>query len=366
MNTSQKKNRYAVWALTENGVVLAGRLATQIDSVDLFLSKSLESRMEIKLSPGSHFFGKLSNSVKKEFHRYKGHIFITSTGIAVRVSAPYLRGKTIDPAVVVVDDSGRHAISLLSGHIGGANLLAQKVARIIGAEAVITTATDINRRPAIDMLAVERDLYIENPSAIKNVNMAILREERLDFHDPYQLMVKALDPLPVNIVDSAIGTDKTITWSGHTGRAGVFIDDIQVDLPSHVLVLRPATLVAGIGCNRNTDSEEILWLLEEVLTRHRLSPKSLTAMATASIKKDEAGLLAAAETYGLPIRFYEKDQLNRVENIKTPSEMAEKHIGVKSVCEAAALLGTSGGKLIVPKQKTPNVTVAIARIACTS
>ena len=366
MNSRRNKDRCAVWALTENGVALAGRISEQISAVDIFLSKPLKTLMGKKISPGTRFFDKLSNSVKKEFHRYKGHIFITSTGIAVRVTAPYLRGKTIDPAVVVVDDNGRHAISLLSGHIGGANLLTQKVALIIGANAVITTATDINGLPAIDLLAVERELYIENPEAIKDVNMAILRSERLDFHDPYQLMTKALDALSVDIVEPPIGTDKTTKWLGHAQRAGVFIDDIQVELPSQVLVLRPPTLVAGIGCNRNTDREEILGLLRKVLTRHSLSPKSLVAIATASIKKDEAGLLAAAKTYGLPIRFYEKDQLNRVENIKTPSEMAEKHIGVKSVCEAAALLGTSGGKLIVPKQKTPNVTVAIARIAYTS
>jgi len=366
MNSIPHKDGYAVWALTTNGVGLACAIAAHIASVDIYLSRSLESETAIKTLAGTRFFASLSDSLATVFHRYRGHIFITSTGIAVRVTAPLLRGKTVDPAVVVVDDSGKHAISLLSGHIGGANALTQTVSHITGAEAVITTATDVNRRPAIDTLAVERSLFIENPAAIKDVNMAILRNQRLEFHDPYRLMVVALDPSMVNVADPPDTPDALSIWPGMVERAGVFIDDIRVDLPPHVLILRPATLVAGIGCNRNTAKEEIMGLLEKVLDRNNLSPYSLKAIATASLKKDEPGLLAAAGAYGLPIRFYEKDELNRVEHIITPSEMAKKHIGVKSVCEAAALLATAGGNLIVTKQKTPNVTVAIARIAFTS
>ncbi len=365
MKTVQPKNGYAVWALTPNGVGLAATIAANIAAVDVYLSRSLKTGSGAIPLTKALFFSRLSDSLAPVFQRYRGHIFITSTGIAVRLTAPLLRGKTVDPAVVVVDDRGRHVISLLSGHIGGANTLTDTVARIIGAEPVITTATDVNRRPAIDLLAIERKLYIENPVAIKSVNMAILRNQRLEFHDPYRLMVDAIDANLLNMVDPP-GMEATVRgWTGSGGRAGVYIDDIRVDLPPEVLILRPATLVAGIGCNRNTAKEEIQRLVEHVLDSHTLSPHSLTAIATASLKKDEPGLLAAAEEYGLPIRFYKKDELNRVENIKTPSAMAEKHIGVKSVCEAAALLAAAGGKLIVAKQKTPNVTVAIARIAST-
>ncbi len=366
MKTVQQKDGYAVWALTPNGVGLAATLAADMAAVDVYLSGSLKIDTGTLPTAEARFFSSLSDSLAPVFHRYRGHIFITSTGIAVRVTAPLLRGKTVDPAVVVVDDRGRHAISLLSGHIGGANTLAHTVARIIGAEPVITTATDVNRRPAIDVLAVECGLFIENPVAIKYVNMAILRSQRLDLHDPYCLMVDALDSNLVNRVDPAGADAKMREWTGSAGRAGVFIDDIRVDVPPEVLILRPATLVAGIGCNRNTAEKEIQWLLDHVLDSHGLSPHSLNAIATASLKKDEPGLLAVAEACGLPIRFYEKDDLNRVDNIQTPSVMAEKHIGVKSVCEAAALLAAAGGKLIVAKQKTPNVTVAIARIAFTS
>jgi cobalt-precorrin 5A hydrolase len=130
--------------------------------------------------------------LKKKIRQYTGHIFIMSTGIVVRVIAPLIRHKTEDPAVVVVDDRGMHAISLLSGHLGGANELAQKIAGIIGAKPVITTATDVNLVPAIDVLAKEKSLFIENPEAIKTVNMALLRGDKIHVHDPFSFLANCL------------------------------------------------------------------------------------------------------------------------------------------------------------------------------
>ena len=119
-------------------------------------------------------FGSLTEMVAASFRRYEGHVFIMATGIVVRTVAGLLVHKTEDPAVVVVDDRGMFAISLLSGHLGGANRLAGEVAAAIGAQPVITTATDMNAVPAIDVLALELGLRIENPNAIKTVNMALL------------------------------------------------------------------------------------------------------------------------------------------------------------------------------------------------
>jgi cobalt-precorrin 5A hydrolase len=144
--------------------------------------------------------------------------------------------------------------------------------------------------------------------------------------------------------------------------AGVFIDDVRWNLPPQVLVLRPASLVAGIGCNRNTGSEEIKALLEEVLAANNLAQSSLKCIASIDVKADEAGLIALANTLELPLVFFEREQLNQVKEIENPSTVVEKHVGVKSVCEAAAILAAQNGTLIVPKCTTPNVTVAIARI----
>ena len=140
------------------------------------------------------------------------------------------------------------------------------------------------------------------------------------------------------------------------------MDDVLLDLPQSTLVLRPASLVAGIGCNRNTAADEIKTLLEAVLAAAGLSILSLKRLASIDVKSDEEGLIALSREFDLPLMFYERQQLNRVMNIENPSTVVEKHVGVKSVCEAAAILGARNGTLIVPKQKTKNVTVAIARI----
>jgi cobalt-precorrin 5A hydrolase len=286
-----------------------------------------------------------------------------STGIVVRLIAALIKHKTEDPAVVVVDDGGNHAISLLSGHLGGANELARQIAATIGARPVITTATDVNQVPAIDILAKENNLVIENPAAIKTVNMALLTGKKIRVYDPYHILKNTLTG------STNLTFDKLMKYFKNNGQptdienvAYVFIDDIRVDLPSAVLILRPASLMAGIGCNRNTEAAEMLGHLADVLAENNLARSSLKGLASIDLKADENGLIMAAENLKLPLIFFNKQELNRVKNIKTPSKVVQKHVGVKSVCEAAAILATRNGTLIVPKQSTQNVTVAIARI----
>ena len=353
-----KKNKTAIWVITPNGTKLAEMLSRKLSQSDVYISRNIAS------TPIGHLrFQSLSEALSHKFNRYSGHIFIMSTGIVVRVIAPLVKSKLEDPAVVVVDDQANHAISLLSGHLGGANALTLKIADIIGADPVITTATDVNRVPAVDMLAKEKDLLIENPRAIKTVNMALLKGEKILVHDPF------------GFVGNCLPRIESITYGGTTkdpkkhGSAnefesapGIYIDDVIVDLPPQVLVLRPASLAAGIGCNRNTAMEEMKALLEDVLETHHLAPSSLKSLASIDVKSDESGLLSLAENLNLPLLFYNRQELNQVKEIKNPSIVVEKHVGVKSVCEAAAIQAARNGTLIVPKHLTKNVTVAIARI----
>jgi cobalt-precorrin 5A hydrolase len=286
-----------------------------------------------------------------------------STGIVIRVIAPLIRHKTEDPAVVVVDDRGIHAISLLSGHLGGANELTQKIAGIIGANPVITTATDVNKVPAIDVLAKEKSLFIENPPAIKTVNMALLKGEKIHVHDPYGFLANCLpNSEPRTYGGSKKHFEQKDRDNEVEGVPGVYIDDIKAELPARILILRPVSLVAGIGCNRNTPMEEMKALLEDVFETHNLALSSLKSLASIDVKSDESGLLSLSENLDLPLVFYNRQELNQVKEIKNPSIVVEKHVGVKSVCEASAILTARDGALIVPKQSTKNVTVAIARI----
>lgn len=363
--------KLAVWALTPCGARLAETLARVLPDVHLHVSFSLAEEIRPQVpaenTPDCHVFTSLSHALTKAFNQYDGHVFIMSTGIVVRMIAPLIKHKTVDPAVVVIDDRGRHVISLLSGHIGGANALTLRIAERIGADPVITTATDVNDVPAIDVLARAAHLKIENPEAIKIVNMAFLTHRTIWFHDPYDRLFSSLPQS---------GPWRKTDLTGKTGDEGqrrrnnddvhVFIDDIAVDLPPRTLILRPPTLVAGMGCNRNTPKEEMMELLQSVLKDFGLAAGSLAKIASISIKSDEPGLLELAQELGLTPVFFDREELKQVEEIQTPSMVVEKHIGVKSVCEAAAILATNRGKLIVPKHSTPNVTVAIARAATCS
>jgi cobalt-precorrin 5A hydrolase len=361
--SSAKKHKHAVWVITPNGVNIAQKIVDGlVAGGDVFVSDKL-SRGESSLLT----FQSLSKTVAKSFSKYNGHIFIMSAGIVVRIIAPLIRSKIEDPAIVVVDDQGKHAVSLLSGHIGGANDLTLNIAKIIGAKPVITTATDVNKLVAVDVLAKENKLFIETPQAIKTVNMALLNSKKIRLHDPFGFMAGGIPGAiewPRAALHHQSAPDGNNATSGNI--PGVYISDAVVDLPEGVLILRPPTLIAGMGCNRNTPMEELMNLLEAVLDEYQLSRASLSGIASINIKADESGLLALAHSLDLPLYFYAKQELNQVTKIKNPSLMVEKHIGVKSVCEAAAILAAHNGTLVVPKQTTRNVTVAIARIASTS
>ena len=352
-------DKIAVWAVTPNGADLAEKIAERMPAVDLFCPQGLPSRaIDVQR------FTRLKKTVEQCFKRYPAHIFVMSTGIVVRLIAPLIRHKTEDPAVLVIDERGLHVISLLSGHMGGANALALEVSDLIDSDPVITTATDINAVPAVDILAAQKNLFIENPAAIKYVNMAMVTGNPIFLHDPYNFLTEDLN----NMTAIPFETRGDIPDDNPQGdlRAGVFIDDITLDLPDRTLILRPPSLVAGIGCNRNTGLDELKGFLVDVLEKSALSPKSLKGLSSIDVKSDESGLSALAKELDLPIQFFTRKELNSVETIQNPSTMVEKHVGVKSVCEAAAILGSNQGQLIVPKQNTRNVTVAIARTPFTS
>ena len=354
---SLSKNKLAIWAITPNGLKLAEKISRTLSNADVYVSENLTG------ISGCNRFQSLSGTLERRFKDYAGHIFIMAAGIVIRVIAPLIKNKVEDPGVVVVDDRGKHAISLLSGHLGGANALTQEIAGIINAVPVITTATDVNQVPAIDVLAKEKNLFIENPNAIKTVNMALLNGEKILIYDPNELLKENLPNTESQSLKDLKYQSKNTTQDTEINKfVCVYVGDEEVDLPSQVLILRPVSLVAGIGCNRNTATEEIVTHLKDVLKGYHLASSSLRCIASIDVKADEDGLITAAEHLNIPLIFFSKEELNQVKDIKNPSNVVEKHVGVKSVCEAASILAARNGTLIVPKKSTQNVTVAIARI----
>ncbi|GAB6143045.1 cobalt-precorrin 5A hydrolase [Desulfocicer niacini] len=341
--------KICIWAITPGGIRLAMNLHQKFCGSDMMVSAGAMAGNE--LPPGAVVFQTLRTALAESFLRYDAHVCIFSTGIAVRLLAPLLVSKLHDPAVVVMDDKGMHAISLVSGHLGGANELAHRVAGVTGARPVITTATDVNDLPSIDMIAKACGLIIDNPDMIKTVNMAFLRKERMGLIDPLPCLVKAIPRRFWAEQETNVKKEVFIQCS-----------DRVFSVPRETLVLRPRSLVVGMGCNRGTSKTELMALLTSSFSDFGLSLKSLAALATTEVKADEPGLLSLAETLNLPLEFYDKDALNSVENIQNPSKMVEKYLGVKSVCEAAAILASHNGKLVVPKIKKGNATLAVSRI----
>ncbi|MDZ7833932.1 MAG: cobalamin biosynthesis protein [Desulfobacterales bacterium] len=340
----------AVWAVTPSGARLAEAIAGQIEGAVIYAGRAVDPP-----PAGAFGFARLADAVGEAFHQYEAHIFVMATGIAVRMIAPLLGSKTSDPAVVAVDDAGRFAVSLLSGHAGGANALAETVAGCIGAVPVISTATDNAGVPAIDRIAGQYDLEMENPAAVKAVSMAFLSGRSVRRHDPYHIL-----------------DDRLREWTdldndaGFGNGPGVFVDHLICDLPDEVLVLRPKSLMVGVGCNSGTASQEVIDAVCAVFEDHRLSRASIRRFATISEKLSEPGLPAMAGYFKRPLEGYDRDILAAVEGVKTPSAMVEKHMGVNSVCEAAAIRAAGRARLLVPKVKSGNVTVAVAAVSSLS
>ena len=352
--------KIAIWVITQNGVDSALKIADNISNIHIYSTKRVADFFKSK-NIYVDVFDKISNKIKIVFNRYEAHIFIMSTGIVVRLIAPYIVSKTVDPAVIVLDDKAFHCISLLSGHIGGANEFTKKISSLTGAVPVISTATDLNNVPAIDVIAKKANFFIENPKNIKKINMAFLEKNIITIEDKYFLIRDKFNN--TNYFDSNIQyVDDLFLYSD---IPSVYISDIifdkNINLPDETLILRPPIIAVGIGCNRNTSKEEIQKFFFKTLKKFALSEKSVFALASIDLKNDEKGLLEFAKEQNIKIEFFGKCELNKVENIKTPSDMAKKYTGARSVCEAAAILMTSKGNLIVSKQISGNVTLAIAR-----
>ena len=339
----------AIYALTRRGAELGTILASELDG-QLYLPERLSKDFE---SIGFSAFVPLFTA---KFKEYSSHVFIGATGIVVRALSGLLQSKDRDPCLVVVDQSGKYAISLLSGHLGGGNELAQKVARITGGEAVITTATDVENLPSIDLLALQRGLSIGNLGAIKYINSAILEGETIQVFDPQNWMGLREQDLGTRL--RRINAEKE--WN--PDMTGILVTWMKKQPLSKQLILHPPSLVAGLGCNKGTSPQEILGFIKEVFEREQLALESLLCLATIELKREEPGLIEAARALNVPLRFFKAEKLESV-SVPNPSHKPKDHVGVKSVCEAAAILGAKGGSLILPKRKTKNVTLAVALVS---
>lgn len=337
-------------------------------------------------------FSSLKPLMQDLWTTYDRLLFIMATGITVRMIAPFVQHKSVDPAVVVMDEQAHFAISLLSGHLGGANEWTAEVAQVLGATPVITTATDVNGVPAPDVLARKLACKIEDFTVLKEVNAALVAgetvpyyvDEALYFVKDYIATAKALgitlQPTPVTglIGETALASGTSLSddtpfsddilvsdnkpFSDDKPR--VLITDRMIPVGPKTLVLRPPTMTVGIGCRRGTESSLILQAVESALKTAGRSPKSVIGAASVIVKSDETGLLEAMKALDWPIEFYEQDDMKAViaaMNIEE-SNFVKETIGVGNVCETTALLRAKSQTILLKKTVYPKTTVAIAQV----
>lgn len=348
----------AVVAITRGGALLGQRLCKTMTGSDFYVSR----RYGGQAGSRCHCFepAGLKALIAGLWKKYDGFVLIMATGIVVRVIAPLLESKESDPAVVVMDDAGRFAVSLLSGHLGGANGLAERCAFATGARAVVTTATDANDLPSFDMLAREQGWVIDDISRIKTLNTLLLDNEEIAVVDQ-----TGRSRLWLHGRGRITFYETFAEAAGSAARGFLFVTNRHLPQQINtekVLILRPRTLVLGIGCNRGTPVDEIEAFVATHLKRMFLSLKSVVCIASVAAKRDEAGLTEFAERLGVPLRCFEADELNQVAFPSPTSEHALAAVGVYGVAEPAAILASGGGPLLLKKVKSANVTLAVAEL----
>ena len=365
--TGRKKNRTAILSVSERGAKLGQRIKSLVaPHADCFEKENRPSGGE------AIYFDSLKNHMGQIFKDYDQVLCIMALGIVVRMIAPYIEHKSKDPAIVVMDEVGHHVISLLSGHLGGANEWTQSISLAIDADPVITTATDVNGLPAPDVLARHEHLLVDDFQTLINVNSAIVGGERVDYY------IDASLPNAEHLEQAAkahIGEHGMVyvvsleelasipckNESTEEGDSRVVITDKVIAEYGHQLILRPRTYTIGIG---DTPKELILDAIQQSLAAHKLSPKSLVTAASVIVKQDEVGLLEAMQIMGWPIVFYTQDEMAPLieEQELKESNFVKGTIGVGNVCETTALLAAKSRTLIQHKTIYPKTTVAIAQV----
>ena len=348
----------AILAVTKNGAQLALRIRNEWDNAAVVYAK----QGSCAESAGCYSYDRLADIIKDVYFRYDAIIFIGATGIIVRMIAPFLQHKALDPAVLVLDEKAKHVISLLSGDIGGANQLTLDLAALLGADPVLTTATDVQAVPAIDLLAEKLQAAIFNFSAIKKINGALANNNKVAVYLSPHLKKYALYKKIFLAQKYFSVFDLTADTRIPQAPCVIFSEQLRPLTGDQCLLLSPRKLVAGVGCRKNVKKEQVLSALEKACAQADLTIEDIACLTSTVVKKEEAGLLAAAESLHIPVYFFEHSDLQQMidrYHIET-SAFVQAQIGVGNVCEAAALYGSKVKKIVLKKNRYEKVTVSLA------
>jgi len=368
----EPRRNIAIYAITRHGIEVARRIAQALPDSDLLISEKLK---ELAPTGARHFSLPMGPLLEDTFSRYDAHVFVISVGAVVRMIAPLLRNKKVDPAVVCVDDAARFSICVLSGHVGRGNVFTDRVAHALRATSVVTTASDSIGTLTVDILARELGWSLDDPdrnltracAAVVNETRVLFVQETgeptwwpLDKELPkgvqYATSLAAVEPEAWEMLLIASHRDLARSHPAHFARSVIY---------------RPKSLVLGIGCDRGTQRALIERGIAATFATHGLSEKCVRLLATIDKKADEPALLELSEQRGWPLATFTAEALDALgveQGVTNPSERVKTFVGTRGVCEPAALIAAGASRLLVPKQRYTEVsagrsmTLAIAEI----
>jgi len=346
--------KISVLAITKNGVNIGRNLKELFPSWNIFAPEKFSNGDNII----TWYSEPTSEKIVELFKNNDAIVCLFSLGAVIRLIAKHLKDKKTDPAVIVIDDKTNFVISVLSGHIGGANELTQEIAEKIGALPVITTAADVNKTIAVDLVGREFNWKIDDDSTVTKISAHMVNEESIGVLQEVgnKKWFKEL-PKNVTVYDSLEDLKKS------KSKAHLIISDkiINDDLAKESVIYRPPSLVIGIGLHWDTSKETIKEGIEYCLKKFKLSSKSIAKLVSIKKPEDVQGLIDIGKEMGIPVEYVDREDLAEI-IAPNPSDTVKAFEGTASVSEAAAIK-ISGGELIVEKQKfPPNLTIAIARI----
>lgn len=338
----------SIISFTKNGCITAKNILNVLKSEGFSVSEDVKCAGE-----KDSYTGSLKEWTKEHWKESDALIYVGAVGIAVRAIATFVVSKKDDPAVLVVDELGTYCIPILSGHIGGANELAKMLGEKLGMQAVITTATDLNHKWAVDVFAKKNNLSISNMKLAKNVSADILSGKSVNLAVEQEGTVKGHIPEELNLVPDKIRLTEELAQKIHLG---IRKNDKYTD---QELYLIPKAVILGIGCKKDTPADNIESLVTQVLYDNQIAREAIKLVASIDLKKKEPGLLEYCKKNEIPFQTFSKEELEQVEGIFESSTFVKQITGVDNVCERSAICA-GGEKILVHKTAKDGVTVAVA------
>lgn len=326
--------KLALWTVTRGAGNIAKDYAAKLKgkfidyNIDVYTLRkfNVESTLQIE---------DFTLELKEKFNLYDGHIFIMASGIVIRKISNLLKSKDVDPAVLLIDEGKHFVISLLSGHLGGANELTQQVANILNLIPIISTSSDITGKIAVDTISQKLNAELEDLKSAKDMTSLIVDGKRVNILLP-----------------------KNVRFDDNANSDGLILVSNRKEIKFTKII--PKNLILGIGCKKNTPAKDVIEAIENSLNKHNLDIMAVKHIATVDVKENEKGLIEAADFLELDLKIISREEVKKVEHLFEGSDFVQENIGVRAVSEPVALLSSSqNGEFIEMKSRYNGITISI-------